>query len=753
MSSEVGNGHVAIVPSLKGFRKVVSTEVDGAVAEGGRRFRKGFTRAGSDAGRGAGKGFKAAFGSSTRDFSSAALKTINKDIASASKALSTARLKEQDAAGKVRIAETKLTEARAKGASGSSRVVAAEERLATAHRKLGATQGTVKTSTDSLASAQAKLAAVTAAASAAANTSRGRFGGFLSSMGSGFRGVANVVGTVGSAIGRGLVSALSIAARAFVTTAKVGIGAFTGLIALVGGLAVKGGLTRLLNIEDAQAKLKGLGNSTETVTTIMSNALESVKGTFFTLDDAATVAASAVAAGIKPGKDLTKYLKLTADAASIAGGSLGDMGAIINKTTTSGHVFTDDLNQLADKGLPIFTWLQTEYGVSADKLRDMVQSGEIDSARFRKAIEDNIGGAALSAGNTTRGAFANMKAAMSRTGAALLTTILPQFQGFFTKVGSFFDAITPKAAEFGKKLNGPIDSFLNGTLRVLKALGDISKMDGGFSFKNIRTQFEGAFPGMDGVFDVLAALKPILPELAKAFKETAPSLEKLIPQLADLAVKILPVLVQLIPAVTKALGGISAFAATVTLPIWSFVLDPKLWEDFWNFGDPESEGRMTDRMQSGVFGPVIAQFGSFTADWDKGWDSFWAGVGTTASNGAKQITDFVAGIPSMVLLALGDLGATFVTSGQNLIQGFLDGIDSMFPGLRKTLGRVMDFVKGFFPHSPAERGPFSGAGWTAIGRSGSAIIDQFNRGFPDATVKFSSAVAQGVSPCSPPTRG
>lgn len=53
------------------------------------------------------------------------------------------------------------------------------------------------------------------------------------------------------------------------------------------------------------------------------------------MDAAATTAASAVAAGIQPGKELTRYLSLTADAAAIAGASMADMGSNINKVQTS----------------------------------------------------------------------------------------------------------------------------------------------------------------------------------------------------------------------------------------------------------------------------------------------------------------------------------------------------------------------------------------------------------------------------------
>ncbi|NKU16439.1 hypothetical protein GS928_25915 [Rhodococcus hoagii] len=95
------------------------------------------------------------------------------------------------------------------------------------------------------------------------------------------------------------------------------VGAGTAAAGVLAASITKG-LGRLKRDRAAQAKLSGLGNSTQAVGQIMDNALVSVKGTAFGLGDAATVAASAVAAGVKPGKDLERTLKLTGDAATIA---------------------------------------------------------------------------------------------------------------------------------------------------------------------------------------------------------------------------------------------------------------------------------------------------------------------------------------------------------------------------------------------------------------------------------------------------
>ncbi|QOT16478.1 hypothetical protein [Paenarthrobacter sp. YJN-5] len=156
MTSEVGSGQVAIFPTFRGFRSKTNAEMSGAGREGGRSFNSAFNVGAGDPGQ-------------------ALIKKLNAQIASGSKALSSARLAEQDAAGKVRVAEAALAEARAKGGETSSRAIAAEERLAAAQRKLVDAQTKTKQSTDQLKDAQAKLADVTSDAGSSGEQSANRF--------------------------------------------------------------------------------------------------------------------------------------------------------------------------------------------------------------------------------------------------------------------------------------------------------------------------------------------------------------------------------------------------------------------------------------------------------------------------------------------------------------------------------------------------------------------------------------------------
>ena len=126
----------------------------------------------------------------------------------------------------------------------------------------------------------------------------------------------SIEGDVGDAVDRASAkSSGSLIAKiggAFGKVGKIGIGAIATITGGITALAAKGGFTRALNIENAQAKLKGLGHDSASVTEIMNDALASVKGTAFGLGDAATVAASLSASGVKEGGELTQVLKTVA---------------------------------------------------------------------------------------------------------------------------------------------------------------------------------------------------------------------------------------------------------------------------------------------------------------------------------------------------------------------------------------------------------------------------------------------------------
>lgn len=316
--------------------------------------------------------------------------------------------------------------------------------------------------------------------------------------------------SLGEQSGKGMGSKL---ASGFVTAAKVtataGAAAITGAL----GTALVKGFGRLSSIENAKAALAGLGHSAESVQTIMDSALSSVKGTAFGLDEAAKTAAGAVAAGVQPGEQLTRILKLTGDAATIAGTSMGEMGAIFNKVATSNKLQGEVIAQLNDRGIPIIQMLSKSLGVSTDQVLELSRTGKIGFAEFSNAMEQGLGGAALKSGDTTTGAFKNMMAAVSRFGAGLLKGVYPIAKEVFGGITTFLDNLSAKVGptvdRVSQSLVGVFDIITKGkfTGPIFGQMEDSKLVD--FLFK-VR----------DAIVDMPAKFEALKAKVAEFFKSS-----------------------------------------------------------------------------------------------------------------------------------------------------------------------------------------------------------------------------------------
>ena len=257
----------------------------------------------------------------------------------------------------------------------------------------------------------------------------------------------------GQSMGGKLASGIGKTLKVGAASAGVAAGGFIGA-----GLAK--GMGRLTAIENAQAKLTGLGNSSRDVSVIMDNALASVKGTSYGLESAATTAAMAVASGIKPGKELEQVLKTTADTAGIAGASMDEMGAIFGSVAARGKLQGDDLMQLQSRGIPVLQMLAEQTGKTSAEISEMVAAGEIDFAMFERALRENVGGAALEAGNTIQGAFQNTIAAAGRAGATVEGAFIGVMKYGMQEATGALDALDAKL----KPMAASTQRFLDGTV-------------------------------------------------------------------------------------------------------------------------------------------------------------------------------------------------------------------------------------------------------------------------------------------------
>lgn len=342
--------------------------------------------------------------------------------------------------------------------------------------------------------------------------------------------------------------------------AKVLGGAAVAGIGATAGVAITKGFTRAIQLQDAQAKLSGLGHNAANVAGIMENALAAVKGTAFGMGEAGSVAANMVAAGVKPGQDLERALKLVGDAATIAGTDMGSMGAIFGKVAASNKVQMDVINQLHDAGVPALSLLADQMGVTAEEASRMASAGEIDFATFQAAMEKGLGGAALKSGETFTGAMKNVGAALGRLGAMFATPVV-------TGMPVVFQAITGAVDSLGTVLQPVADRFAAWLVPALSAVAEwISKIDFAQLFSGLSSG-EGTLSNVFALFsplgEVVKAMLPSLAQLGGVVKEVAGVI-------GGALAAVLPVLAQALLAVLDALSGvvpILAGALSNVLPV------------------------------------------------------------------------------------------------------------------------------------------------------------------------------------------
>ena len=106
----------------------------------------------------------------------------------------------------------------------------------------------------------------------------------------------------------------------------------------------------------------------------------------------------------------------------------------------------------------------------------------------------------------------------------------------------------------------------------------------------------------------------------------------------------------------------------------------------------------------------------------------------------QAVLDWVKNLPNMVMEAIGDTSKTLYNSGASLIDGFNKGMESKVQDARAAGHVAVDAASNPFPQSPAKEGPFSGTGWTFP--RGQSLINGFIDGIQSMVPQLKSKVLE-----------
>jgi len=408
------------------------------------------------------------------------------------------------------------------------------------------------------------------------------------------------------------------------------------------------------------------------------------------------------------------------DAAIQLGKALNDPIAGVGALTRVGVQFTED---------------------QKDLIETLVESGDVMGAQkvILEELNGQFGGSGSAYAQTYAGKLDTINNKFGDLREKVLTAALPALMSFadlgIVAISSIansplIDALGTKLGEIGTSAQEKLTPIFD----IINRLGDSEQ---GFTFGAFFDELANISPLVAGLVPIVEALAPHMPVLAAAVADLAPAaadllvaLVPLVPPLTDLALQVIPPLVdgivKIAPGLEGAAEGLGVFV------------------DMLGGGVAGQLGTMSDGIDAlanddlPAFHRVLRDAGPFGAVLQN-----LTNVGVMI--GAQQIIlrnfanylgqaqgkifAVLGQLPNAVRTAVSGAGNWLVESGRAIVDGLVRGLVSKLQAVRNAASNIMSTVRNFFPRSPAKEGPFSGAGWTAVRKSGEALMAQFTSGF------------------------
>ena len=469
-------------------------------------------------------------------------------------------------------------------------------------------------------------------------------------------GVESKATSHGSKIG----SKLSSGIKSTLKKGALGAGAAAGATL---GRALQKGFGRLDAIEQARAKLMTLANNdAPMVDAAMKSVSDAVTGTAFATSEAADAAAMAMAAGIKPGREMTGVLSTIADAASFSNKEFSEVAPIFTKAINKGKVMGDTLTQLEENSIPATQALARHLGKTGEEIQEMASKGQISFKDLQEAMDKTIGGQAQAQGETFTGALKNVDAALGRFGETLLATPFKMGPQIFSALSRAIDDVNTKVKAGIEYLQTGVDT----EGYMFKAFGTREQADEVMAMlDDVRRNWDEFQAGLrgDDASGLFGALGGSLREIGQAAADIMPALMDVGMSLGEAG------MTASIVSITGALGVVAPLLADVLAPILQTV------------GDLMRENQ-------GVVNALVTAFVGF-----KTVDAAAGGLAKVASSGGKLQKMFKGIGPAIKGSASGITGFAKVAKS-----GFLSATRGlkMFQGAFKMgqMGRSLKSVSG-----------------------------------------------------------
>ena len=206
------------------------------------------------------------------------------------------------------------------------------------------------------------------------------------------------------------------------------------------------------DLEALETSFISLTGGAEQAANMMRNLNEFTAKTPFQIEAVAKSARQLIASGTGI-DEVNTQLQFLGDIAATSGSSIDEIAAIFAKVNAKGKVELENLNQLAERGIPIFTALADATGLPADKLG----AGRVSVEEFNTVLKSFAEEGGFAAGamerlsETAAGKFSTALDNLKLAGAELAEDLLPVVKDLIDGFTSFLQRIQAMTPE-SKKL-------------------------------------------------------------------------------------------------------------------------------------------------------------------------------------------------------------------------------------------------------------------------------------------------------------
>lgn len=194
---------------------------------------------------------------------------------------------------------------------------------------------------------------------------------------------------------------------------------------------------------------------------LMAEMTQTALITPFEFDDVANGARQLIAYG--EGADtVNDTLVRLGNVASGLSQPLNDIVYLYGTTRVQGRLFTQDLNQFTNRGIPMIQKLAEQFGVTEDKVKDLVSAGEVGFPQVQKVIEDltNEGGM-----------FYNLMEEQSKTITGQISNLQDQLANIYNEIGQASEGVITSALSGAADLLDHWESIGKAILSMAAAYG------------------------------------------------------------------------------------------------------------------------------------------------------------------------------------------------------------------------------------------------------------------------------------------